>query len=87
MLSSIAVAQATTALAPGATTALTATGTEAGGGTMPVADPASHVWSSSDRRIASVDPVTGLVTAHRAGTVTISVTSGTATGSVQLTVG
>ena len=87
VLSSIAVAQATTALAPGATTALTATGTEAGGGTMPVADPASHVWSSSDRRIASVDPVTGLVTAHRAGTVTISVTSGTATGSVQLTVG
>jgi uncharacterized protein YjdB len=54
--------------------------------TLPIADPASHVWSSSDSRIASVDEDTGVVTARHAGTVTISVESGGITGSVTLTV-
>ncbi|MEU6654284.1 Ig-like domain-containing protein [Streptomyces sp. NPDC046900] len=53
---------------------------------MPIADPVSHIWSSSGAKVASVDPVTGEVTARRAGTVTVSVTSGRMTGSVQLTV-
>ena len=53
---------------------------------MPIADPASHVWSSSNTKVASVDTVTGRVTAHRPGTVTVSVTSGGVTGSTQLTV-
>ncbi|MGI5133524.1 MULTISPECIES: Ig-like domain-containing protein [unclassified Streptomyces] len=44
------------------------------------------MWSSSDANVASVDPVTGEVSAHRAGTVGASVTSGRMTGSVQLTV-
>lgn len=86
VLSSITVTASATTLAPGAGAALTASGTEVGSGTMPIADPASHVWSSGDSGIASVDPVTGKVTAHRAGTVTVSVTSGGVTGSVQLTV-
>lgn len=37
-------------------------------------------WSSSDPRIAEIDPVTGEVTMHRAGTVTITATA--ADGSV-----
>jgi exopolysaccharide biosynthesis protein len=78
-------------LAPGETVTPTATGTQVGGdnmagGTVPIADPASHVWSSSDPRVASVDAVTGTVTAHRPGTVTVSVTSGGVAGSVRLTV-
>lgn len=63
-------------VAAGTSATLSASGTEAGGGTMPVADPASHVWHSSDPRIAGVDPVTGKLTAHRAGSVTVTVTSG-----------
>ena len=86
VLSSITVTAAATTLTPGTSAPLTASGTEVGGGTMPIADPASHLWSSSDGRIASVDAVTGKVTAHRAGTVTVSVTSGGVTGSIQLTV-
>jgi hypothetical protein len=54
--------------------------------TMPVADPMSHVWSSSDRRVAAIDPVTGAVTAVKAGTTTISVSTGGITSSVKLTV-
>lgn len=74
-------------VAAGTSAAPSATGTEAGGGTMPIADPASHVWRSSDPRIASVDAVTGKLTAHRPGNVTVSVTSGgiTATAVVAVT--
>lgn len=84
MLSSIAVTAPTATLAPGAARALTATGTEIGGQSMPITDPASHVRSSGESRIASVDAVTGVVTAHRAGTVTVSVRCGSVVGSVQL---
>jgi hypothetical protein len=87
VLSSITVAAAEPTLTAGAGTTLTATGDEVGGGSMPITDPASHVWSSSDSRIASVDAVTGKVTAHRAGTVTISVAGGGVTGAVKIVVG
>jgi uncharacterized protein YjdB len=53
---------------------------------MPVADPASHVWTSSDSKVVSVDSRTGELTAHRAGTATVSVTSGGVTGSTTVTV-
>ncbi|MEY9928792.1 uncharacterized protein YjdB [Catenulispora sp. GP43] len=53
---------------------------------VPIADPASHVWQSSDPRVASVDPVTGAVHARRPGTATISVSSGGVGGSVTVTV-
>jgi hypothetical protein len=70
---------------------MTATGTTVGGDnhpaiTMPVADPASHVWASSNTRVATVNPVTGVVTAHRPGQVSISVTCGGITASHALTV-
>lgn len=91
VLSSISVAAPETTLAAGATETVTATGTNVGGDnepalTLPIADPASHVWSSSDPRVASVNATTGVVTAHHAGTTTISVTSGGISAAVTLTV-
>jgi exopolysaccharide biosynthesis protein len=91
-LTSIAVTAPSQTLVRGRQLTLTATGTQTGGDnlaplTMPIANPASHVWSSDDTRVASVDRVTGVVTAHRAGTVNVSVSSGGVTGSVRLTVG
>jgi uncharacterized protein YjdB len=70
---------------------LTATGDQIAGDniaplTIPVADPASHVWTSGNPEVASVDPSTGALTAHRSGTVTVSVTSGGVTGSAQVVV-
>jgi exopolysaccharide biosynthesis protein len=70
---------------------LSATGDMIGGDniaplSMPVADPASHVWTSSDSKVVSVDSRTGELTAHRAGTATVSVTSGGVTGSTTVTV-
>jgi uncharacterized protein YjdB len=74
-----------------ATASLAATGTAVGGDnlpplTLPIADPVSHVWSSSDARVVSVDRVTGAVTGHRPGTATVSVVSGGVTGSFKVTV-
>jgi Phosphodiester glycosidase/Calcineurin-like phosphoesterase/Bacterial Ig-like domain (group 2) len=54
--------------------------------TMPVADPLSHVWASSNKKVATIDPVTGSVTALMAGTTTISVTTGGITSSLKLSV-
>ncbi len=91
-LSAVTVTVPAAALAPGDQVVPTATGDQVGGDniaplSIPIADPASHVWSSSDPRTASVDPVTGRLTAHRPGTATVSVTSGGVTGSAQVTVG
>jgi hypothetical protein len=91
VLSSVSVSAPATTLRAGSSETVTAAGTNVGGDdqpalTMPIADPASHVWSSSHTRVASVDPDTGVVTAHRPGTVTISVESGGITASVALTV-
>jgi hypothetical protein len=92
VLSTIAVAPLSDSLAAGASATLTATGTSPTGDDlaplqMPIQDPASHVWSSSDPSVASVDPVTGAVTGVAAGTATISVVSGGVTGSTTVTVG
>ncbi|MEU3986166.1 phosphodiester glycosidase family protein [Streptomyces sp. NPDC026672] len=75
----------------GAHADLTATGDMVAGDniaplTVPVADPASHVWTSSDSEVASVDRVTGRLTAHRPGTVTVTVRSGGVEGSARITV-
>lgn len=82
---------ARTGLTVGATATLTATGTSYAGDdypaiTVPIADPVSHVWSSSNPQILSVDPVTGQVTAHHRGAATITVEAGSVTASVPLTV-
>ena len=78
-------------LAPGSTEQLTATGTTPTGDDLaplqvPIADPASHQWSSSNTAVATVDPSTGLVTGVGDGTATISVLSGGVTGSTTVTV-
>jgi len=91
VLASIGVTAPKPALAVGDTEQLTAAGTAVGGDNqpplvMPIADPASHVWSSSNSRVASVDGRTGMLTAHRPGAVVVSVTSGGITGSVSVTV-
>jgi exopolysaccharide biosynthesis protein len=91
VLSSIKITAPVTALRTGDKAALSATGSQVGGDnlpdvTLPIADPASHVWSSSNTKVASVDKTTGQLTAHRRGTVTVSVTSGGVRGSLELTV-
>jgi hypothetical protein len=92
VLLSIAVsAPSAAALSPGSTEQLTAVGTTPTGDNLtalqvPIADPASHLWSSSDPRVASVNPSTGAVTARSAGTATISVLSGGVTGTATVTV-
>jgi exopolysaccharide biosynthesis protein len=91
VLSAITVTAPSPTLAAGATETVTATGTNVGGDdepalTLPITDPASHVWSSSNPAVASVDVDGGLVTAHRPGTASISVESGGITSSVTITV-
>jgi uncharacterized protein YjdB len=84
VLPSITVATATP-IAVGAREPLSASGSEVGGA-VPIADPASHVWTSSDPRVATVDSRTGVVTGHRPGTAVVSVRSGGVAGSVGVTV-
>jgi hypothetical protein len=91
VLDGITVTAPRPGLAPGARERLTATGTTPAGDDLaplrvPVADPASHRWSSSDPAVAAVDPSTGNVLARSPGTATISVLSGGVTGSVTVTV-
>jgi len=91
VLTSIAVTAPQGSLTTGSTEQLTATGTTPTGDDLsalqvPIADPASHLWSSSDTKVATVDPSTGAVTAVGDGTATISVLSGGVTGSVAITV-
>ncbi|WP_433181439.1 phosphodiester glycosidase family protein [Actinoallomurus sp. CA-150999] len=90
VLASIAVT-GPASLGKGASGQLTATGTAVGGDnqptlTVPIADPASHVWSSSDSRVVEVDPATGRITARHAGTATVSVTGGGVSGKIEVTV-
>jgi len=91
VLSSIAITVPQTTIAAGAAEQLTATGQSPHGDDMaalsvPIADPASHVWSSSDPRVATVDPRTGRLSARHPGAATISVTSGGVTATTQVTV-
>jgi exopolysaccharide biosynthesis protein len=90
-LASITVQAPAAPVAAGHRVTLTATGDQTAGDniaplTIPIADPASHVWTSSNPRVASVDRATGVLTAHRHGTVTVTVTSGGVKGSTQVTV-
>ncbi|HVV22461.1 MAG TPA: phosphodiester glycosidase family protein [Pseudonocardiaceae bacterium] len=91
VLSGIVVTAPRPSLAVGGHERLAATGTNVGGDnqpvlTLPIADPASHVWRSSDPRVASVDARTGALTAHHPGSVTVSVTSGGITATATITV-
>lgn len=72
-----------TTLLVGATSQLTATLKDAGGGTL---TGRSVAWSSSNASVATVGATTGLVTAVAAGTATITATSEGKTGTVSLTV-
>jgi exopolysaccharide biosynthesis protein len=92
VVSAIAVTAPASALPPGSSEQLTAVGTTPTGDNLPalqvpIAAPASHLWSSSDPRVASVNPSTGVLTARSAGTATISVLSGGITGTASVTVG
>jgi uncharacterized protein YjdB len=53
---------------------------------MPIADPASHGWTSGDPQVARVDARTGPVTALHPGTATMTVTSGGVSASATVTV-
>ena len=91
VLASIQVTAPQASLAVGATEQLTATGTTPTGDDLaplqvPIADPASHQWSSSDKSIATVDPSTGALTGIKPGTVTVSVLSGGITASATVTI-
>ncbi len=90
-LASIAVTAPKQVISVGDTETLSALGTQTSGDnlpvvTVPIADPASHVWASSDPRIVSVDARTGTITARHQGFATISVRSGGVTASVRITV-
>jgi hypothetical protein len=92
VLASISVTAPHPDLTPGGTEQLTATGTSVTGDDLtalqvPIADPASHVWSTSDPRVAAIDPHTGKLTARSPGTATITVLSGGITGSTTITIG
>ncbi|GHO85041.1 phosphodiester glycosidase family protein [Dictyobacter formicarum] len=91
LLNKIDVTAPSSTLAKGTTLQLTALGTEPNGDDLaplqlPISDPASHYWTSSDPHIASIDSNSGKVTAHQAGTVTITCTSDMISGSTTLTV-
>jgi hypothetical protein len=91
VLSAITVTAPQPGLAVGAAEQLSATGTAPAGDDraaldVPVADPASHAWSSSDPRVASVDQRTGRVTARSPGTTTITVLCAGLTASTVITV-
>jgi exopolysaccharide biosynthesis protein len=96
VLDSIAVTappypQGRASLTRGGKEQLTAAGTTPTGDDLaalqvPIADPASRVWASSDPRVAEVDPSTGEVLARSPGTATISVVSGGVTGTLTVTV-
>ena len=53
---------------------------------VPIEDPASHFWTSSDAHVATVNVVSGVVTAHHRGIATISVTSDGITASTAVSV-
>jgi hypothetical protein len=91
LLASIALTAPAAQLARGATEQLTAagtslTGTDAPAVHVPIADPVSRHWTSSDPRVASVDPSSGVVTAHCAGSVTVTLTAGGISGTASITV-
>lgn len=92
VLTSMTVSAAKPTLAVDDQETLTATGTNPSGDnlpavTLPIADPVSHVWSTSQPGVVSVNPVTGGIIAHTAGIAVISVRAGGLTAAVAITVG
>jgi len=81
-LQSISVSAASAKIVAGLKQQLSATGNYSDGTSRAVT---GAMWSTSDGTVATVDS-TGLVTALKQGAVTISATSGTATGNALLTV-
>jgi len=91
VLASIAVTAPQPSVAAGTQEQLSATGTtptgdDLAGLKVPIANPASHRWSSSDSRVAAVNPESGDLSARSPGTATISVLSGGVTGTITITV-
>ncbi|HEX6498726.1 MAG TPA: phosphodiester glycosidase family protein [Micromonosporaceae bacterium] len=91
VFASVTVAPPAGPLAVGGTVTLTATGTTVTGDdatalTVPIADPVSRRWSSSDPAVATVDPATGEVTGVAPGTATVSCVAGGVTATVTVTV-
>jgi exopolysaccharide biosynthesis protein len=91
VLASIAITATQPTLSAGARETITAIGVNVGGDnlaavTLPIADPASHLWSSSDPRVAQIDPVTGTVSARAPGTTHVTVESGGVTATTTITV-
>ncbi len=80
---SVSVSPSTLALVQGQTGTLSATVVDATGAT--VSNP-SVAWSSGNPAVASVDPITGVVTAVGVGSTTIDASSGGKTGSSTVTV-
>ena len=54
--------------------------------TIPVSDPVARTWRSTDPAVVSVNAQTGAIEAHVPGTATITVESGGASASVQISV-
>jgi exopolysaccharide biosynthesis protein len=91
VLASIAVTAPEASLAPRGTEQLTATGTTPTGDNLaalqvPIASPASHEWTSSNSRVATVNPQSGKLSAVSPGTATIAVESGGVTATATITV-
>jgi uncharacterized protein YjdB len=83
VLQSIAVSPQTTTVAAGLTQQFTASGNYSDGTSKPLS---SVTWATSDTSLATVS-TTGLVTAVKQGTVTVTATSAGISGSAPLTVG
>jgi exopolysaccharide biosynthesis protein len=91
VLASIAITAPETSLTARGSEQLTATGTAPTGDNLaplqvPVANPASHEWSSSNPGVVAVNPQSGEVYALSPGTATITVESGGVVGTVTITV-
>jgi 6-phosphogluconolactonase (cycloisomerase 2 family) len=84
VLSSVAVTASTNSVAAGLTLQLTATGTYSDGSQQNLTS--SVVWTSSAANIANVNSSGGLVTGVAVGQAIITATSGTITGTLQVTV-
>ena len=82
-LVSINITPANPTIASGATQQFTVTGTYSDGTTKPLSGPGN--WQSSNTSVATINS-SGLATAVSSGTTTISVSSGTISGSTVLTV-
>lgn len=91
LLASISITAPSPSLRAGTTEKLSATGTSVTGDDLralqiPIADPASHVWSTSNPRVATIDPRTGELTARSPGTVTVTLLCGAVTATTAITV-